>query len=80
MSTFIAIYGSFMFLAAAVAGVIAYLKRRDTSFWMTICFMFPPALLLLAVMPKNVGPRARREGFDAQEDRELKRDDGDRVF
>ena len=55
-------------------------KRRDYSFWLTLSFLFPPAVLMLFLMPNNDGARPQRRGMDAQEDHELKRDGADRVF
>jgi hypothetical protein len=80
MVTFIAVYGSLMILSAALSGIVALFKRRDTSYWITASFLFPPALILLLLMPKNVRRLRRRETMDEQEARELRRDDGDRVF
>ena len=80
MAKFIAIYGSAMLLCGIAAGFVAYAKRRDVSFWMTTTFLFPPALVMLFLMAKNEGARPKRESLDAQEHRELRREDGDRIF
>ena len=80
MAMFIAIYGSAMLLGGVIAGFVAYAKRRDVSYWMTMTFLFPPALLMLFLMSKNDGARPKRESLDAQEHRELRREDGDRIF
>ena len=80
MAMFIAIYGTLMLVAMVAAGIVAYIKRRDVSYWMTISFLFPPAIVLLFLMPKNTGVRPRRDSLEAQEERELGRDDADRVF
>ena len=80
MAMFIAVYGSLMLFAGIAAGGVAYAKRRDVSFWMTTSFLFPPAVLMLFLMGKNEGARPKREGLDAQEHRELRHEDGDRIF
>lgn len=80
MSTFVAIYGSLMLLASVAAGITAWMKNRDVSYWMTLSLLFPPLFLILVLMPRNDGVRRRRESLEAQEERELRRDDGDRVF
>lgn len=80
MANFIAIYGSVALLAAVLGGVIAAMKRRDVSYWMTMCLLFPPALLVLLLMQSNKGPRPKRASWDEQEAREMGRDDADRVI
>ncbi len=80
MAKFVAIYGSFMLIASVLAGFVALAKRRDVSYWMTMSFLFPPVIALLFLMAKNTGPRPRRESLEAQERRELQREDGDRIL
>jgi hypothetical protein len=69
MVKFIVVWGVLAVVAAALAGVIAGLKRRDHSFWAAWTFLVPPMLLLLLVMPKNHGPRPRRASIDVEEER-----------
>jgi Na+/melibiose symporter-like transporter len=80
MSRFVAIYGAIVLLAAVLAGIVAAVKRRDVSYWMTMSILFPPAVILLFLMPKNVGPRPRREGMEAEENRQLRADGSDRML
>ncbi len=80
MAKFVAIYGAIVLTTTLLAWIVALIKRRDWSYWMTMTLLFPPALIMLVLMPKNSGPRPRREGLDEQERRELARDDSDRVF
>lgn len=80
MSQFFAIYGMAMLVTSVLAGIIAGWKRRDFSFWMTICFLFPPAIVLLLLMPKNAGPRPRRPGLDEEEERQLRAEERDRLY
>jgi Na+/melibiose symporter-like transporter len=80
MAKFVAIYGSAMLIASVLAGLVAAMKRRDVSYWMTMSFLFPPAIVMLLLMAKNTGPRPRRESFEAEERRELRREDSDRIL
>ena len=66
---FIAIWGIVSILSAVAGGVLAATKRRDHSFWAAWCFVFPPLLLAAVLMPKNLGPRPRRQSMD-EDDRE----------
>ncbi|HWB46630.1 MAG TPA: hypothetical protein VG900_14415 [Hyphomicrobiaceae bacterium] len=67
MVKFIVVWGVMAFVAAALAGIVAGLKRRDHSFWAAWTFLVPPMLLLLLVLPKNRGPRPRRPSVDMEE-------------
>ena len=69
MVKFIVVWGVMALVAAALAGIVAGLKRRDHSFWAAWTFLVPPMLLLLIVMPKNRGPRQRRPSLDVEEER-----------
>jgi hypothetical protein len=80
MAEFFAIYGTAMLVAGVLAGALAAYKNRDYSFWMAICLLFPPAILLLLLMPKNPGPRPRRPSLDEQEARELRAEERDRLY
>lgn len=64
----IAIWGVVSTLTAIVAGILASARNRDHSAWAAWCFIFPPALLLLAVLPRFQGVRQRRPTLD-EEDR-----------
>jgi len=44
------------------------LKNRDVSYWVGWCFILPPALLIVALLPSFKGPRPRRPSLD-EEDR-----------
>ncbi len=48
--------------------MLAGMKNRDYSFWGAWCFVLPPALIVLLLLPKNAGPRPRRATLD-EEDR-----------
>ena len=50
--------------AAVLGGILAGYKRRDASSWAAWCFIFPPLVIVVALMPANPGPRPRRPSFD----------------
>jgi hypothetical protein len=64
MAEFVAIYGSLAVLCSALAGIIAYIKRRDPSYWIGTSFLFPPAVIMLLLMKKNEGARPVRKPLD----------------
>lgn len=53
---YIAIWGLAAIFSAVVAAILAAFKRRNPSAWAAWCFLIPPAVLLLALLPKNTGP------------------------
>jgi len=60
----IVVWGLVATLSAVLAGIIAGYKRRDHSSWAAWCFIFPPLLIVVAVLSTNVGPRPRRPSLD----------------
>ena len=50
--------------SAVVGGMVAGMKNRDYSFWMAWCFLFPPLVLWLILMPRKQGARPRRPTLD----------------
>ncbi|MEZ5850601.1 MAG: hypothetical protein R3D68_08140 [Hyphomicrobiaceae bacterium] len=65
----IAVWGAIAIVSSVVGGVVAYAKRRDHSAWAAWCFLMPPLLLWVVLMPKNTGERPRKPTLD-EEDRE----------
>lgn len=56
MAGYIALIG-LVCIASAVAGfVLAKIKHRSGDFWATASFIFPPAVILLALLPKPARP------------------------
>lgn len=56
----IVIWGAIAVGASVLAGVLAGVKNRDYSFWMAWCFVLPPLVLYLALLPRHPGSRPRR--------------------
>lgn len=63
----IVIWGLLAIASGVLAGVLAGVKNRDYSFWIGWSFVFPPMVLLLALMPKLPGPRPRRPSLDHED-------------
>jgi hypothetical protein len=51
------IWGVIAFAAAILGGILAGVKNRSYSAWIGWCFLVPPLVLVLALLPKNQGPR-----------------------
>ena len=52
-------------LVSAIAGAfVANYKNRDPSSWAAWCFVFPPMLIVIALLSTNQGPRPRRRSMD----------------
>ncbi len=66
----ISMWGLVAIIASAVAGILAGAKNRDYSFWMAWSFIFPPIVLILALLPRFSGPRPRRPTLD-EDDKNL---------
>ncbi len=63
----IVIWGLVALGTAVIAGVLAGVKNRDYSFWIAWCFVLPPLVFFLLLLPRNQGPRPRRPSLDEQE-------------
>ena len=66
----IAIWGIIALSAAVAAGIIAAARNRDHSWWAAWCFVLPPMLIVLLLLPRNTGPRPQRPSLD-EDDREV---------
>jgi hypothetical protein len=67
MLEIVAIWGLVAIVAAVLGMIVAGIKRRDYSSWGFWCFVLPPLLLVLIVMPKNTGPRPRKRSLDEED-------------
>lgn len=65
---YVVFWGLTALASAAVAGILAGVKNRDYSFWMAWCFLLPPLIIMLALLPRLSGQRPRRPSLD-EEDR-----------
>jgi len=63
----IVIWGLIALGSATIAGVLAGIKNRDYSFWIAWCFIVPPLVFFLLLLPRYQGPRPRRPSLDEQE-------------
>jgi hypothetical protein len=66
----IVIWGIAAIGASMLAGLAAGWKNRDYSFWMAWCFLVPPLLLWLLMMPRNKGVRPRQPKLDTLDGRD----------
>ena len=64
----ITIWGLTAIAATLIAGIVAALKNRDVSYWMGWCFVLPPMLIALIMIPKLAAPRPRRPTDDDDRD------------
>lgn len=67
--TWIAIWGVTAILSAVLGGILAGIKNRDYSHWIAWCFLLPPLVIWLLLLPRHQGPRPRRPSLD-EEDRQ----------
>ena len=60
----IVIWGVSALAGAALAAVFAGQKNRDYSYWMAWCFLLPPLVVWLMLMPSIKGQRPRQPSLD----------------
>lgn len=63
----IVLWGAVALGAAIIGAIVAGTRNRDHSAWAAWCFIFPPALLILLLLPRNTGPRPRRPSLDEED-------------
>jgi len=63
----IVIWGGIALASGIAGGVLAGVKNRDYSAWIAWCFILPPLVLVLLVVPKHQGARPRQPRLDADE-------------
>lgn len=63
----IVVWGLVALGSALIAGILAGVKNRDYSFWIGWCFLLPPLVLFLALLPRHEGVRPRKPTLDEQE-------------
>jgi hypothetical protein len=65
----IVIWGGVALVSATVGGLLAGVKNRDYSSWIAWCFVLPPLVLVLLLLPRYQGVRPRQPRLDAGEER-----------
>jgi hypothetical protein len=60
----IVIWGVSALVAALIAATFAAAKNRDISYWVAWCFLAPPLVIVLMLLPKRAGPRPRQPSLD----------------
>jgi hypothetical protein len=63
----IVIWGGVAVASATVGGLLAGVKNRDYSSWIAWCFVLPPLVLLLLLLPRFQGTRPRQPRLDQSE-------------
>ena len=66
--TGIVIWGAVAIAAMIAAAVLASQKNRNRSYWMAWCFVLPPLVLILLLLPRYQGARPRQPRLDAGEE------------
>ena len=66
----IVLWGVVAIGAAVAAALIAGARNRDHSSWAAWCFLLPPLLIVLILLPTNTGPKRRRPSLDEEDSRE----------
>ena len=64
----IVIWGGVALASGAAGGILAGVKNRDYSSWMAWCFVLPPLVLILLLLPRHQGARPRQPRLDAGEE------------
>jgi len=72
--TLITVYLTSALIAALIAGIVAPIKRRHPGYWVVFCFLIPPSVLLLLILPRG------RSQYDPHRDPFSDRDDRDNPF
>lgn len=65
----IVIWGLIALGSAGIGALLAGVKNRDYSFWIAWCFVLPPLVLFLLMLPRHQGARPRQPSLDEQERR-----------
>ena len=60
MPQYVMIIGLVVLLSAVIGALVAKFKRRGADVWAFACFIFPPLLLVLILLPKNTEPRQQQ--------------------
>lgn len=66
----IVVWGLVAVGSAIAAALVAGARNRDHSSWAAWCFLLPPLLLVLILLPRNRGPKRRRPTLDEEDSHE----------
>lgn len=61
---YIVIWGLTAIAASLLAGAVAGVKNRNVSYWMGWCFVLPPMVIALFLIPALKEPRGSRRSDD----------------
>ena len=65
----VVIWGGVALASATAGGLLAGVKNRDYSAWIAWCFVLPPLVLILLLLPRHQGARPRQPRLDEGEER-----------
>ena len=65
----IVVWGGVAVASGIVGGLLAGVKNRDYSSWIAWCFVLPPLVFVLLILPKYQGLRPRQPRLDESEER-----------
>jgi hypothetical protein len=57
-------WGGIAISASILGGILAGIKNRDLSYWISWSFLVPPVVLWLLLLPAHKGPRPRQRSLD----------------
>lgn len=63
----IALWGIVAIATAIAAAIMAGVKNRNHSSWAAWCFIFPPLIVVLLLLPTYKGILPRRKTFDEED-------------
>jgi hypothetical protein len=65
----IVVWGGVAVASGVVGGLLAGVKNRDYSSWIAWCFVLPPLVFVLLLLPRYQGTRPRQPRLDEGEER-----------
>jgi membrane protein DedA with SNARE-associated domain len=65
----IVVWGGVAVASGIVGGLLAGAKNRDYSSWIAWCFVLPPLIFVLLLLPRYKGLRPRQPRLDESEER-----------
>jgi hypothetical protein len=65
----IVVWGGVAVASGIVGGLLAGAKNRDYSSWIAWCFVLPPLVFVLLLLPRYQGLRPRQPRLDEGEER-----------